>query len=184
MNNLSDEQKMKFAAVNAKFGLGPEESSYDAAAYQGKALVFSSDPNQSDVPPHMVSAATIAELKNLMGNPVEPDDSNVNYPPPFEPEQPGKETEYKALLKQAAQAYLLGKPEKVADYEATLNQRMFPMNVAYFASTQDLNIGQLITVSGPDPIVWNYGNIVFMPGGSVNVETELTIYCQTISKNP
>jgi len=194
--NLTDEQKNNYIAVNAKFGMSDLESTYNPADHAGKALTFSADPVQSDVPPRLISVNSIAEMKNLVGNPADRDDSNIEYPEAYPAEKNAiLETAstkmdlirqidegVKANLIKAARAYVLGNPNKVKGYEPLINAVMFPMYVAYFAAATPYLIDAPVTVTGPNPIVWNHPAIVFKSGGAITADVDFTINCTTMLK--
>lgn len=180
-NELTDEQKEKYAAVNRKFGIGDLESTYQPADFAGKPLTFSADPAQSDIPPRIIPVQTIADLKALIGNPADRDDTDIDYPA-----EAGSctEAQMEANLPKAARAYVLGNPEKVKTYESLINAQMFPMSVAYFAATAPYVIDQPVVVTGPGPVAWNYPAIVFKTGGNITADVDFTINCTTMSKEP
>lgn len=189
-------QRQVFAAVNRRFGLGATDSTYDPKAYAGKPLVYSSDPVQSDVPPKIVHAHSIAELKALIGAPAGTHDDAVEYPAAIPAGQQAVLSaassrddlleklprQLRSNLEKAYRAYLQGNPEKVKDYEPILNALMFPMPVAYFAADATKVIDQPITVTGSDPVAWNYDAITFQAGGSITADVEFKISCNTMTK--
>ncbi len=178
-NDLTDEEKQTYAAVNRRFGIDDLESTYNPEDYKGDTLTFSADPGQSDVPPRIITVQTIADLKTLIGNPAERDDSDIDYPA-----DPAYSTadQIKANLSKAASAYVLGNPEKVMAYEHFINAEMFPMSVAYFAATTTFVIDKPIIVTGPGPVAWNHPAIVFKSGGNITADADFTITCTTMSK--
>ena len=179
-NELTDEEKKTYAAVNRKFGMDDLESTYHPEDYNnGDTLTFSADPEQSDIPPRIITVQTIADLKNLIGNPAERDDTDIDYPA-----DPANSTadQVRANLQKALSAYVLGKPEKVMAYEPLINAEMFPMSVAYFAAATTHVIDKPIVVTGPSPVAWNYASIVFKSGGNITADVNFTITCTTMSK--
>ncbi len=178
-NDLTDEQKTNYAAVNKKFGLDDVESTYQPQEYTGKSLTFSADPAQSDIPPRLITVQSIADLKALIGNAADRDDTDIDYPAEI---SHCSEDQIKTNLPKAARAYVLGKPEKVKDYEPLINAQMFPMSVAYFAAATPYIIDQPVVVTGPVPVAWNYPDIIFKSGGAINADVDFTINCTTMSK--
>ena len=176
-NELTDEQKQTYAAVNNKFGIGDLESTYNPEDYAGKALTFSADPSQSHIPPRLIVVNTIADLKSLIGNPADRDDSQIDYPAA----ENCTAEQMEANLPKAVRAYVLGNPEKVKAYEPLFNT-LFPMSVAYFAATTPYVIDKPIVVTGPGPVAWNYPSILFKSGGNITADVDFTINCTTMSK--
>ena len=66
--NLNPQQQNRFASTNKKLGLQEEEATHGTIDHpKGKTIVYSSDPNESDVPPKLVTVNSIQEFKKMVG---------------------------------------------------------------------------------------------------------------------
>lgn len=213
-HELTPEQRSAFEAGLARFGLGADALTHQAArtselrGAQPAAMlgaeaapapvVFSSDPEESHVPPTLVQVNDIAQLKRMAGVPDEHytggmyTDRTIDYPHPL-PEPTAQlaataqnkcDLEYHLTddhvedVRRAAQAYMQGHSAKVASYEPMINALMFPTQVAVFAG-ESLVIDSPVVVSGSAPVSWNYGTItVEEPNGQIIVQTEFSINTQ------
>ena len=61
--DLTDEQKKTYAAANKMYGLGELESTYNPGDTKKKPGKFSSNPDESDVPPRMVKKRFLVVLR-------------------------------------------------------------------------------------------------------------------------
>lgn len=214
--DLSPEQRSAFEASLARFGLGTDALTHQTArtselrGFQAAAagmmaaeaapapVVFSSDPEQSHVPPTIVQVNDIAQLKQMAGVPDEHYDAGmytdrtIDYPEPL-PEPTAQlltsaqnkcDLEYNLTddhfedVRRAAQAYMQGQSAKVASYEPMINALMFPTQLAVF-SGESLVVDTPVVVSGSAPVSWNYGTItVVEPHGQIIVQTEFNINTQ------
>ncbi len=203
MSELNEQQKRNFEAMNTRLGLAPTQSTIATAANAKKSapkqhIVLSSDPGESDVPPHIIAVGSIAELNKMVGAPDNGDDSHVQYPPAppaqftARAKQPisraeligGMDENSLNNLKMAATAYLKGNPTKVAAYEPMINAAMFPGKVAVFADAGNLNVpaNGSVTIQGNDPVVLNYGSITVGQNGQIVVVTDANITTQIMTQ--
>ena len=190
---LTNEQKANFAKVNASFGLDPHEYTHTKEDVPSGNVVFSSDPIESDVKPHIVPVANIREMRKLLNPNDDINEETIEHPKEMHPEHLGlvkkalnkKELhasltpELKDNLRKAAVAHVLGDPERVKSYEDTINALNFPGKVAVFASS-DLNVpaGTTHTITGDSPVVLNYQKITVGAGAEIRVEVDANITSQ------
>ncbi len=193
MDSLTEAQKKAFAAANRRLGLddfhftdtGVRRRSPDGT------VVFSSDPNESHVPPHIIEVNSIAHLNKLIG--CQDDAEYDDYP------EPNQEATHQAVrrarskahlrkllsdetkgnIRRAAVAYLKGDPKKVEDYEEAINATLFPTRVAAFTGS-DLNVANHTThkITGKDPVALNYGTITVGANAEIKVEVDANITAQ------
>ncbi len=193
MDSLNEEQKKAFAATNRRLGLDDFHCTDTGARRRSSdgTVVFSSDPNESHVEPHIIEVASIAHLNELIGRPA--DSEFDDYPEPNKEEtcQTVRRSKSKANLKEslsdnekenirkAAVAYLNGDPKKVEDYEEAINAAMFPGRAAAFTGS-DLNVpdGTTHKITGSDPVVLNYGTITVGANAEIKVEVDANITAQ------
>src|ERR1700761_1612210 len=135
MASLSESHKENFIAGSARLGFSQQETSFDMShpAFENDAVTFGSAESGADIVGKKVPVASIADLRKLANIPVHHEDAHVTYPEALTnvlngAEPTGSPAEmlaavapnYKAVLqynvKTAAVAYLVGQPEKVADY--------------------------------------------------------------------
>jgi len=196
---LSEEEEAAFARINEKLGLGPDELTFTQADLDAKGkgpIILSSDPLESTIPPKAVAVASIADFRNKVYFD-DPDDAHVDYPGAPAPKLLSLVKSAKSRrelkeeftqddiinLRKAATAYLLGKPEKVKDYEALINAFYFPGKIAVFTAG-DITITKdnpLIINSG-DPPVLNFKTMTIKPGGYIAVHEDSTINTQQFIK--
>jgi hypothetical protein len=207
MDYLTEEQKASFAATNALLGLGPTDLTAEPALSgrsslsEESTMIMSSNADESHFTPHLVEVGSIADLRALAGLPEQNTmsrggDTNEPYypPPPTEEElqqvtgargvasdlkfQPEDE-DLQQRIAQAANAYVMGDPQKVAEYEPLINAAMFPGQVAAFTGdTLEIPAGATHVISGSDPVVLNYGQIIVGEGATIVVQTETMINSQ------
>lgn len=206
MDYLTEEQKASFASTNALLGLGPTDLTAEPAKAGRRSLVaegpsiMSSNADESHFTPHLVEVGSIADLRRIAGF----DEQNTfsrggggdepYYPPPPSEEELQQVTAGRGLadglkfqpdddlqqrIQQAANAYVMGDPEKVAEYEPLINAAMFPGQVAAFVGdTLEIPAGATHVISGSDPVVLNYAQIIVGEGATIVVQTEAMINSQ------
>jgi hypothetical protein len=198
MSTISPEARQKFAAVNARLGLGPETSTHPSlqelpADHEGP-VIFSGDPLLATVRPHMVPVASIDEFRKMTHVPTDTDE-HIRYPPPPSAallnhfERAGSRTALvnglsakdERVIKQAAAAFVMGNPQKVERYKDLINNLYFPLQMAVYASTEPLLIDKEIIIKGPTPVNWNYPSIIMMNGGSIVQEENAPLTVNTSS---
>jgi len=196
---ISAEHLEHFKAVNKRLGLPEDTETHDGSqtpqtlghlCKEGKdTIVYSSNPEKSDVPPMLIPVKSIAHLNELIGVPDHFDDKHIVYPPPLAgalSAKVNKASSPKDLIKsmttnehdnirQAMEAYVMGNSEKVKDYEGLINRTALPKQVAYFASTDPLVIDKPVVVQGDDPVVWNYSSITMEDNGSLTAQAPMNI---------
>lgn len=208
MDYLTQEQRDSFAATNALLGLGSEDFTAEPVQNDNflsdnqNVSVMSSDSDESTFTPHYVQVGSIAELRKIAGLP-EPttsgfsagkDDDNIYYPPPpseadlqqldnqsligglkFQP----ADDDLRQRITQAAQAFVMGDPEKVSGYEPLINAAMYPGQVvAFTGDTLKVPDGGTLLITGKDPIVLNFGQIVIGDGAKIVIQTDTMINSQ------
>lgn len=201
MHALNDQQRRRLSVEIARLGVAPIQSNVDTTIAQSKKeaprqhIVLSSDPLESDVPPHIIAVGSIAELNRMAGAPDDGDDAHVQYPPapPLTLKAlAGAQTSEAALsgdmdgtmlhqVRMAATAYLMGNPAKVADYEHLINSVMFPGKVAAFVY-ENLSIpaGGTLTLQGPGRIMLICGKITVGENGQIVILSDAHISTQIL----
>jgi hypothetical protein len=192
MATLTESQKKKFAAINAKWGLAAHEYTHDTAAVKANLLLSSNEA--SDVPPRILMVNNINLLKHLAGTPSPDgfDDSHIDYPPPLgyrarrmfyhrSGHDEGLSPELLTDTKKAFKAYVYGVPAKVAEYEEFINMKFFPMPIAVFSGeVLQIPAGGTLTIAGSYPVKLNYEQIIIEPGGKIVKETDTDISAQIV----
>lgn len=199
MDNLTEEQRAKFAAKNALLGLGPNEYtvqfSEENIASLPKELVFSSNADESHFLPHYVPVASIAEMRRIAGFAEEYEDKGQQEPDyPAAPS--GEEldlansdsanisgtlgAELRDRIRRAAEAYVAGDPAKVKDYEPLINATMFPGRAAVFTGeVLEVPANTTYVVKGADPVILHFEKIIVGDNGTIRVETSADITTYT-----
>jgi len=201
MDFLTAEQNARFADVNARLGLGPEEFtaalSPDELAALPAVRRMSSTPD-SDFPLRFVSIGSVEEMRKLVGNDefVAPTNgSEPDYPSPPSPaeidrllnairnqQKPQVSPELMASIHQAAIAYVVGNPAKVQAFVPLINALLYPGRVAVFTGdTLDVPRGATHMITGDDPLVLNFGRITVAKDATIKVNSRTFISSQVFS---
>ncbi len=201
MPPLSAVQHAQYEAMNQRLGLPAgfrtDYGEVSSPTRNGRDIVISSEPDASDVPVLLVPIGSIAELKAAIGRADNEDDSVVNYPAPLPPEQLNLVHTVRsraelfsklpdssiAAIQQAATAWLLGKPSKLATFEPLINATFFPGQIAY-AAGETLVVPDNISLvmSGTDLLVVNYKTIQLGTGSMLNVFASGLVVTQQIGR--
>jgi hypothetical protein len=201
-DSLNEDQRNAFRGQLKKLGLEADALSHEGELVTGATpgpTIFSGDPEESHVPPTLITVNSIAELKALQGVPNEHystqgiSDAAVDYPDELpQPRMKLAETasdicalqdslqpEEHAQIVKAAQAYMLGDSEKVASYEPLINAAMFPLEVAVISGESIVvSPGKPLIFKGPKPLTVNYATITVEPGGQIIIETDVNLTTQ------
>jgi hypothetical protein len=200
MDYLTDEQRAAFEANNALVGLGPAEFTAPPPQQRGSLAppsrrLMSHDPEESNFTPHLVEVGSIADLRRIAGFPEEHVGAAAepHYPdPPSEQELQlvsgnnltsqkfqTDDEDLQQRIMQAANAYVMGDPSKVKEYEPLINAAMFPGQVAAFAGdTLEIPANTVHVIGGDNPVYLNYGQIIVGEGATISIETYATINTQ------
>jgi hypothetical protein len=198
MDYLNDEQKALFAANNSLVGLGPTEFTAQLSDEELAALpstrIMSNNPDESHFPVYQISVASIAEMRKIAGFPEEYVDTGgeqPDYPPPPTAEEISLVTGYSSGLKlqinedlkhrieKAAQAYVMGNPDRVREYEPLINAALFPGQVTVFTGdTLGVPADALHIIKGDNPTFLNYGKITVGKNASISIQKEVTVNAQ------
>lgn len=191
--DLTDEQKQKFHAQLAAFGI-PAKDIPQTITADGKARMHQ-DPELATVKTFTVAVKDLAHLKKLCGVPdsvfkQEGSDAHIPYPPKLQPDRAKllttgrKEVTEAALtaddhkaMRSALTAYMLGNSAKVPpEHVHICDTTQFPAKLSVVA-TNDL------IVSGPYPVTQALvcGTITIEPGGYLEVEGDVSIQAQLIT---
>ncbi len=201
MPPLSEQQQANYEAVNHRLGLPAgfrtDYGEVSNPTRNGKDIVISSEPDASDVPVLLLPIGSIAELKAAIGRAVGADDSVVDYPAPLPTEQLNLVHTVRsraelfsklpdsslAAIHQAATAWLLGNPSRVASFEPLINASLFPGQIAY-AAGETLVVPDNINLvlSGTDLLVVNYKTIQLGTGSALNVFASGLVVTQQIDR--
>lgn len=205
---LSLERQKRFAATNKKLGLPAEQGTHTPVDHpKNKTIIYSSDPEESDVPPKLVTVNSIADLRKMLGF----DDAsqmiakksatvltanlkalesihkiktaNLSDGKPLKDQL---STQQKAELKTASvQLVTTGAPE-LEKYESLLNEVQFPMKMAVFSDPAPKVIdGTAVIKSGKDglPVTWNYSEIIMGPEGKIRQETDFIMVTDSLESS-
>jgi hypothetical protein len=202
MNFLSPEQNERFAEVNARLGLGPDEFTAELPPGDVANLPptrIMSSTGDSNFPRIFVSVGSIEEMRKLLGHgsfvpptegtepvyPVAPSQAEIdqilnairnNAKPQVSPE-------LKERIEQAAIAYAVGNPDKVAAFVPLINALLYPGRVAAFTGQKlDLPRGSSHLITGDDPVVLNYGQITVAAGATIKVKARTFISSQIFTQ--
>lgn len=197
MDYLTEEQKASFAATNALVGLGPEEFTEQISERDADAplttRIMSGNSDESHYPPHYVAVGSIAELRKIAGFPEEHVDTGQDepdYPAPLGEKEAdlinnsmdlksAVDDDLQQRITKAAEAYVMGNPEKVREYESLINATQFPGQVAVFAGdTLDVPADTTHVIGGSDPVVLNYAKIIVGENATISIQTNATISAQ------
>jgi hypothetical protein len=203
MTILSREQNERFAEVNARFGLGPDEFTAALGPSELAALPqtrIMSSTGHSDFPPVVVPIGSVQEMRRLVGlggNFVPPKEgTEPDYPvaPPQAEidkilneirnnQQPQISPELMDRIKQASIAYVVGNPEKVEKFVDLVNATQFPGRAAVFTGeTLELPSGATHIITGDDPVVLNYREIKVASGATIQVKSRTYINSQIFTQ--
>ncbi|HLO76845.1 MAG TPA: hypothetical protein VK196_10375 [Magnetospirillum sp.] len=190
-----------FALRLKTLGLTPADlhgKSYDTARLgrTGKGLFVGHPDGGVDIPGHVRTVNSVAEMKVLGGIPdfhfTEDglSDNYVDYPPPPPPRAQAALAETSDdicalslslgaevcnLISKATTAFLLGNSAKVAEWEPIINAMSFPLKGTVInADTIVVQPGEPLVISGPGPVQVNANTIQVLPGGQIIVQTEVT----------
>lgn len=200
MDYLTDEQRAAFEANNALIGLGPADFT-PTPPQQRRGLappsrqVMSHDPAESDFTPHLVEVGSIADLRRIAGFPEEhvggADEPHYPDPPSAQELQlvnsnsltsqkfQTDDEDLQQRIMQAANAYVMGDPEKVKEYEPLINAAMFPGQLAAFTGdTLEIPANTVRVIGGDNPVFLNFGQIIVGEGATISIETYATINTQ------
>lgn len=184
-----------FATTNALFDLPAHFSNLDISSASEGTIVLSSDAQQASFSAEIITVSDIAQMKMLVGTDLN-SDKFVVYPEPYGSDDQ-KILDYlkdhkniddlltKSVsdnLDVAYAAYLNGDASKVSAYVNLLNALKFPLNIAFYASSDAIALQQPLMVSGPDPVVLNSAGLTFSKQGTIKAETEFTLCCDSMSK--
>jgi hypothetical protein len=205
MKILNSEQNARFAEVNARCGLGPDEFTAKLADSELAALPKTrvmASTGHSDFPPYILPIGSVEDMRKLVGLAgafVPPKvGSEPDYPPPPTIEEvesflnatqggvkPLISHGFKERIEKAAIAYVVGDPEKVKGYEPMINSLLYPGRVAVFSGeTLDVPSGSDHVLTGDDPVMLNYGKITVAKGGTIKVKSRAFISAQLFSEEP
>lgn len=201
---LSSADLAEFHRVQRRLGLGVDQLSHSghlSTADHGGNLVLSADPGLSDIEPLLVPYRSIAELKAMIGRPDSDytdgpfSDRHIAYPADLHPDraatllstQNGCDFDYQAtddeaaVLRHAAQCYVMGNSQKVKGFEPLLDARFAPATLAVIAGdVLNVGSGEKVTIKpdagDPDKILYiHYSAINVDPGGQIVVEAPVQI---------
>lgn len=203
MHFLSREQNERFAEVNARLGLGPDEFTVELTPGELTALPplrIMSSTGDSHFPRHVISIGSVEEMRKLVG-------FGAKFAPPkagTEPDYPvappqaeidqilnALHTNAKAQIshelmeriEQAAIAYVVGDPGKVAAFVPLINATLYPGRAAVFTGEKlDVPNGSSHLIAGDDPVVLNFGQITVAGGGSIKVKSRTFISAQVFTQ--
>jgi hypothetical protein len=202
MDFLSREQNERFAEVNARLGLGPDEFTAELPPGDLAALPpvrMMSSTGDSHFPRIFVSIGSIEEMRKLLGHGefVPPTEGTEPVypvaPPQAEIDQilnairnnakPQVSHELKERIEQAAIAYAVGDPDKVAAFVPLINALLYPGRVAAFTGQKlELPGGASHVIAGDDPVVLNYGQISVAAGATIKVNARTFISSQIFTR--
>ncbi len=199
MDFLSDEQKAKFAAINARLGLGPEEytcqETADQMAARTDTINMHTTGDDSHFKPHMISVGSVQEMRKIVGTPtgLKPTKGHPPHipPPPTEQERDLHSgmnlSELKAnvspeLIERAREAaiiYVLGNDKLVDEYTDLINALFYPGRIAAFTGhTLSVPAGGTLHIGGDEPAFLNFGQLVTGDGATIRVTTQFAINFQ------
>lgn len=202
MHKPTREQQERFDDVNRRLGITADQvkasfkALLEAQRKKHGALTFSSDPIESDIEPIYINVGSIQQLKELVGLPDDSKDHDFPYPPPLTAQDKEIFKNAKSLadfrsnisdtlaskIRKAAEAYVMANSKKVSEYTQMINDTGFPGRLAVFTGdTLDIPANSTYSVTGPDPVVWNYVSINVGANGQIFVQTQLTSTSQTIT---
>jgi len=208
MDFLTKEQQASFAATNALLGLGPKEFTAELSKKAQKALsskvIMSDDPSESDYLPHIISVASIQDLRRLSGMPpIDKVPKNSKSNPDKEPDYPPPPTakdiklldtgkaNFRAEMDKdlrdriglAAHAYILGNPHKVRAYVPLINAAHFPGKATVFTGSELIvNENTVHIIQGDDPVILNYGKITVKKNAAINVHAHICMNTQIFNQ--
>lgn len=197
-NSLSKSQQVAYSATNVRFGLNADEVTHGPVSIpEGKNVIFSSDPFESDVPPKLITINSIQEYKKVTGfdtgeinkqsTPHNLDNIKVSALSMFSEGKTSPKTKFSAedytpedkrMLRQAAQEFVVGDAARMEAMTDHINAAFFPTKVAMFSSTDPLVIDGTVTVkpsSDGKAVVWNYPSVTMGPSGKIIQETDFVL---------
>lgn len=177
--DLSKERQELYMMTNKRLGLSAEECTHEQIDHpEGKTIVYSSDPKESDVPPKLITVNSIEEMKKLVATTLP--DKDVKEPnESLALEKPGtvNEVERVGAIFDAAKGFVYGNSEKLNKYSKTINETFFPTKVALFASTDTKVIdGNAVIKSRNGEVVhWHYPEVVMGPNAKIIQESDFIL---------
>jgi hypothetical protein len=203
MNFLSREQNERFAEVNARLGLAPDEFTAELPAGELAALPrtrIMSSTGDSHFPRHVISVGSGEEMRKLvgLGEKFVPPTAGTEPDYPVAPSReevdrilgalrnhtkPQIAYELKERIKQAAIAYVVGNPAKVAPFVPLINALLYPVRAAVFTGQRlELPSGASHIITGDDPVILNYGEISVAQGATIKVKSRTFISSQVFTR--
>ncbi|TKB52741.1 hypothetical protein [Ferrimonas aestuarii] len=203
MDFLTEEQRARFAEINARIGLGPMEfTTVDTFAKMDHSqvpdLMKMSSTGESHFTPHKMSVASIEDMRKILvtpniQNPSQGEEPPV--PPAPEPSVINKlmsvdpsvlkaqiPSDMKKDMSEAAIAYALGNAtdeQDVQDWVSIINQHMYPGTLtAYSMETLTVPPGKKLVLSGDEPLFINIGKIVLGAGSELIINTQFSVNSQ------
>ena len=189
LSDLTPEQQQAFHDRLKELRMDPSKVLKEITPQTHKGpLVLSADPKKSSVPPHIVTVASLDEVKRLAGNPDEDYENGImehhhEALPEWSAEMNDKDpSELKAeenrRIEAAEHGYLYGHSKRFASYKPIIEKHKYPAQFAVFAA-EDVcvdasNSPFLIKAESGH----NYGTFTVCEGGSIQFEANAVITVQ------
>jgi len=194
LSDLSDEQQQAFYDRLKELRMDPSKviPKITPETHQGP-IVLSADPEKSSVPPHLVTVASLDEVKRLAGNADEDYESGLlSAHHEIQPEWPAEkndkdpselEASENRRINAAEMAYIYGHSKHHQSYKTIIERHKYPATFAVFAA-EDLcidasNSPYVVTAESAH----NYGTVTICEGGSIQFEANAVWTVQKMVKS-
>jgi len=193
LQNLSAEQQDAFHKRLKEFQMNPSQvvPRISSNTHSGP-IVLSADPASSTIPPHILTLASVDEVKRLAGNADEEFESgrlqSHHEPLPEWPQHLNDSAtsqltpQQNQLVHKAHIAYVYGNSKNVASYKPIIEKLNYPLKVATFA------VEDMCVDASNSPVIISsrigvdIGTLTIYPGGQIKFESDIAITIQKMVK--
>jgi hypothetical protein len=194
LSDLTPEQQKAFNDRLKELQMDPAKvlPKITPATHKGP-IIMSGDHTVSHVPPHVVTVASLDELKRVAGNPDALYDAGTlqehhEIQPPWpqalnQKDQSELDPEQNRRINAAEIAYIYGNSKNHQSYKDIIEKHKFPATFAVFAAEDvclDSSNSPLIIQSESAHV---YGTVTICEGGSIQFEANATMSVQKLVKS-
>lgn len=197
-SNSNYEDTSRFAKINKSFGLAATEATHQEIDHpEGKTVVYSTDPHESDVPPKFVTFNSLKELREAIGRPADPEMGRAVHSLEVAPILHLKATpeggwtranvdkikislseEQKQSLKLLSHKYIAGVKDDLDGFDPLLDALHFPLKVAIFSSPKPKVVHGVAVIKSKhpgEPVIWNYPEVIMGRKAEIKMETDFIL---------
>ncbi len=193
MSNLTAEQQQNFNDRLKELGMNPSQV-IDKLNTADGPIVFSHDPKESTITPHLFNVNSVEDVKRLAGNSDQDYDNGViEHHHQKLPEWDAKkndllpedlEPEDNNNIRQAHIAYVYGDSKRVKSYKQIIEKHNYPMQVAAFAANNiEATAANSPVLIKADNGAANIGTLTIYEGGSISFAGDTVVTIQNMVKS-